>query len=311
MRQTRFAKPNFLQLVVGFAACLVCLVCMNGLARGDDNGERQSKSISVESAIVKLIDSVRVPSELPGVLTDLKFREGQMVSKGEEVGRIKSDELAVRLKRAQIESQISRATAENDIDVRFAEKSLEVSSAQVLRSVSSNQRVSGVVPTARLEEQKLEVHRDTLRVEQAARDQKIASMQVELAGIDVELSQILKDKSSIRSPIDGMVVSVETKPGEWVEPGNTIVKVVRMDRLKIEGFVPASIASRIRVGDLATATVDQEWLRDSIFKGKVIFINPEANPINSLVLIWVEIENKELKLVPGLEAILTIEYSGI
>lgn len=293
-------------LVSAILLVAVLLVTGNCLAFfADESG--QANRITIESAIVKLIDSVNVPAELPGVLTNMEFREGQMVEKGKEIARIKNDELSLKLRRAKIENRISRLTAENDIDLRFAEKSLEVSSAKVDRSIESNKRVPGVVPVSRIQEQELEAHRDKLRVEQAARDQKTASMQVELSATNVELSELLKDKSMIRAPIAGMVVSVDAKSGEWVEPGDTIVKVVRMDRLKIEGSVPASVASRIRVGDAATAIVNQQWLRDASFKGQVVFINPEANPVNSNVKVWIEVENKDLKLIPGLEATVTIE----
>ncbi len=296
--------PALRSIVVISLALLICVA--NGFAACDDE-TGQTGLIMIESAIVKLIDSVNVPAELPGVLTHLQLREGEMVKQGERVASIKSDELALKLKRARIENLISRSTADNDIDVRFAEKSLEVSAARVARSMDSNQRVSGVVPAARIQEQQLEAHRDRLRVEQATRDQEIASMKVELTALDVQLSELLKDKSSICAPIDGMVVSVEAKPGEWVEPGDTIVRIVRIDRLKIEGSVPASVASQIRIGDKATAVVDQAWLRDTRFKGHVVFINPEANPVNSNVKVWIEIENSNLKLIPGLEATLTVE----
>jgi hypothetical protein len=85
--------------------------------------------------------------------------------------------------------------------------------------------------------------------------------------------------------------------------------VVRLDRLKVEGYLPASTASQIRIGDRATAVIRQEWLKDYEFPGQVVFINPEANPVNSKVQVWVEIENLDLKLVPGLESTLKIEYS--
>jgi macrolide-specific efflux system membrane fusion protein len=300
-----------------FSAGIVCLVILSTAMSADvaaddtQTGHRKnSETVLIESAIVKLIDSVQVPTELPGVISELRYREGQMVKVGEVIARIKCNDLSLKLQRAEIEDRIARSAAENDIDVRFAEKSLEVSSAKVARSIDSNQRVPGVVPLGRIEEEQLVAHRDRLRVEQASRDLKVAEMHAELARTDVQLSTLLLEKASILAPIDGMVVAVEHKPGEWVEPGETIVKIVRMDRLKIEGFVPASIANQIRIGDPATAVVDQPWLQDTEFAGKVLFINPEANPVNSKVQVWVEVENSGLRLIPGLEAVLTITCAG-
>ena len=263
----------------------------------------------IEAAIVKVIDSVKVPAELAGVIAELNYREGEMVQRGEELGRIKSRELSLRLKRARIEDQISRSTAANNIDIRYAQKSLEVTTSRVTRSQKSNQMVPGAVPLSRIQQQELERHRDQLRVEQAQRDQKIADMQVEASATDVDLNKLLVDKTIVVSPIEGMVVGVETKPGEWVEPGNTILKIVRMNRLKVEGFVPAEIASQMKVGDPASARFGQKWLKSQAFPGKVIFINPEANPVNAMVQVWVEIDNSDLKLIPGLKADLDVVYA--
>ena len=236
----------------------------------------------------------------------LSFREGSLVTVGQEIARIKNSQLAIELERAQVNLKIARAASENNIDVRFAEKSLEVSSARVTRSMNSNQRVPGVIPKGRVQEQQLEAHRDKLRVEQAGRDQKKSKMECDLAEADVALAKLKLEKSVIRSPIDGMVVAVERKPGEWVQPGDTVVRIVRMNRLRIEGFVSAGDASRIQVGNSATVKVLQAHLSDVEMAGHVIFVNPEANPVNSKVPIWVEVDNSKLKLIPGLETSLII-----
>lgn len=212
----------------------------------------------------------------------------------------------MELDRALINLKIARSASENNIDVRFAQKSLEVSNARVNRSISSNRRVPGVVPSGRMQEQQLEAHRDKLRVEQAGRDMKKTKMECDLAQADADIAKLRLEKSIIRSPIDGMVVSLERKQGEWVEPGDTVLRVVRMNRLKIEGFVSAGDASKIMIGDEAKVNVLQPHLSDLDLTGKVVFVNPEANPVNSKVPIWVEVQNPGLKLIPGLETNLTI-----
>ncbi len=38
-----------------------------------------------------------------------------------------------------------------------------------------------------------------------------------------------------------------------------------------------------------------------MFVGKVVFVSPDANPVNSLVRVYIEVENPERKLRPGLQ----------
>jgi macrolide-specific efflux system membrane fusion protein len=41
--------------------------------------------------------------------------------------------------------------------------------------------------------------------------------------------------------------------------------------------------------------------------GRVIFLDPELDPVNTQIRIWVEIENKALQLRPGMRGKMTIE----
>ena len=264
--------------------------------------------VEIEGAIVKIIDSANVPAEAQGVLLTMAFHEGQKVRKGDLLAKIKSNDSSLELKRAKAKHRISKAKAENQIDIEYAKKSAEVSSAKLGRSKNSNQRAPGAVSRGRLQELELEVHRDRLRIEQATRDLEVAKMELELAQTDVELSEHAIEKMNIRSPINGSVVLIEKNVGEWVEPGDTVLKIVRLDRLRLEGFVPASVAGRINVGDKTKVVFEHQWIAKKEIEGKVTFLNPEANPVNSQVEVWIEIDNPDQKLIPGLEAKIVIDF---
>ena len=51
--------------------------------------------IQIEGAIVKIIDSAKVPAEVSGVLLELTYREGQQVQKGDLLAKIKSSDLSL------------------------------------------------------------------------------------------------------------------------------------------------------------------------------------------------------------------------
>jgi len=275
----------------------------------DGPKDKDSQSIRIEGAIVKIIDSAKIPAELPGVLLELSYREGQTVQKGDLLAKIKSKDLSLENKRAKAKHRIAVAKSENQIDIQFAKKSAEVSSAKLARSLSSNQRAPGVVSRGRIQELELETHRDKLRIEQATKNLEVAKMEMDLTQADIELSENAMAKANILSPIGGVVVLVEKNPGEWVEPGETVLKVVRLDRLKLEGFVTVSQAGKIKIGDSAKVFFERDSIAATEVTGKVTFINPEANPVNSQVEVWVEIDNRDGSLMPGLEASIIVECS--
>ncbi|MGC3967454.1 MAG: HlyD family secretion protein [Pirellulales bacterium] len=101
------------------------------------------------------------------------------------------------------------------------------------------------------------------------------------------------------------------RPGEWVEPGKPVVRLVRLDRLRVEGFVrydqqsPGSLHGKTVRAEIASAG----GVRHS-FSGRVTFVSPIVQP-GGEYRIWAEVENRRENehwlLRPGLEAELTIE----
>ena len=267
----------------------------------------KSELIRIPSAVVKISDSVKIPAEHAGVLVQLQIREGQLVQRNQLIGRVDDSQLRLRQAKARLENQIAQVAAENDVDIRFSEKSKEVAQSDVARSNRANARVPNSISASRLERQILERDRTTLQMEQAQRDFQVAKLKQQLSLNEVQLSQLLLDKTRVLSPMHGMVVSVEKHAGEWVEPSETIARIVRVDRLRVEGFVSAEVASRIRMGTPVEVVFAQDWLKGQIYPGRVVFVSPEANPVNSEVIVWVEIANPGNKLVAGLRGEIRID----
>ena len=241
-----------------------------------------------------------MPAEYAGALIDVRIKEGQVVQAGDLIAQIRDSEPKLLLTKATFEERIAELSGKNDVDIRFHRKSIEVAKADVQRSIQSNNRVSNSVPRAKVERQQLELDRTTLQLEQAERDFEIENLKTSLANNQVELAKVRLMKTQIRSPMAGLVVSLDRKRGEWIESSETLARIVRIDRLKVEGFVDAADAGNIKIGANAKVQFQQSWLKDNEFPGTVVFINPEANPVNSKISVWVEIENTNNQLIPGL-----------
>lgn len=279
-----------------------------GFAQGPANSPQGI--LSIPSALVKLSETVKVPAEYGGVLTDVPVREGQLVRKGDLIARVNDRELRLRVERAAQEDQIARLSAQNDVDIRYAIKSSEVAQSELARSHRSNAKVANSVPASRVDRQRLERDRAVLQQEQAKRDYKAEQLKTKLTRNELDLSNLLLEKTEIRSPMNGMVVAVERKRGEWVEPSETVVKIVRVDRLRVEGFVAAEKAGLLTNGDVVEVRFSQAWLKSKMYPGKIVFISPEANPVNSQLMIWAEIENADGRLVPGLRGEIRVQLSS-
>ena len=88
---------------------------------------------------------------------------------------------------------------------------------------------------------------------------------------------------------------------------------MNLDKLRVVALVPEEHLFAIKQGQAAKLTIaigkttrDQET-QDSKAqsksiqaKGEVSFVSPELNPVNREFVIWVDIDNREKKLRPGL-----------
>ena len=149
-----------------------------------------------------------------------------------------------------------------------------------------------------------------MKLEQAKRDLEAAAFRTKLTSNAIEAAQAELAKTEIKAPMSGLVVSVDRHSGEWIESSQSVCKIVRTDRLRMEGFVTAEEASLIRNGMPAKVRFKQAWLvekkGDWQVIGKLVFVSPEANPVNLKVQVWVEIPN-DGTLSAGLRGDISIE----
>ena len=139
--------------------------------------------------------------------------------------------------------------------------------------------------------------------------------QAKQSAIEVVDSDIRKRK--IQAPVDGVVEKVFKRVGEWVTPGEHVIRVVRMDRLRIEGMLPAEEYSPEDVAQQpvkieVTITRGGEKIKKEV-KGKLDYVSPVIE--GGEYRIWVEVDNPKTDggywlLRPGQYAEMTIELKG-
>jgi macrolide-specific efflux system membrane fusion protein len=271
-----------------------------------DKARNAADETVVESVLVTVIEEAEIPAKVDGVLAAVVVREGQVIEGGAVVGRIEDDEVRLTHERARTEFEIARKQAKNDLKVRIARKSADVARAEYKRAVESVEKYKKSVSETELDRLRLAAEKADLDIEQALHEQETAQLTSRLKEIEMELAKQAVDRRAIVSPIPGMIVQVNQHEGEWVQSGKTVVRVLRVDRLRVEGFVLAKNLTGDLVGRLATLTIDLPGELGAAFDGKITFVSPEVNAVSGQVRVWAEFENRKLKLRPGLRGSLTI-----
>jgi multidrug efflux pump subunit AcrA (membrane-fusion protein) len=248
--------------------------------------------------------------------------------------------------KARFELEMARKKAESNIALRFSTKAATLAENELQRGLAARKEFRDSVSQNEIEHLQLASDKAKLDVEQAEQDQQTAGLarqvkQSDVTGLelaikrrelelkqaeegaevavitrrlkehDVAVAQRELDRRAIKAPLTGVVVQILRRKGEWVEPGDKVVRVLRIDRLRAEGFIAARDAHRALHGADTTVTVALPNKSPLQVRGKIVFVSPEIDAVNQQVLVWAEIENSgpQFELRPGMKATMAVELS--
>lgn len=106
---------------------------------------------------------------------------------------------------------------------------------------------------------------------------KVGSASKEAMDLDTNRKQDADtrlDWCSVKSPIEGKVLSRYHEPGEWVNPGTKLLTVANIKDIWTYVYVPQTLISKLSVGMKVAGHLPEE--NDRTFAGKIIKINEEA-----------------------------------
>ncbi len=262
--------------------------------------------IHVDSVVVTLIEQAEVPARDAGALAAIEVHEGQQIREGQLLARLEDTEVKLARNKAQFEYDIAKKQAASDVKTRYAKTALEVATTEERRGLESVGKFSKSVSQSELDQLRLAKEKAALELEQAGEDQEIARLTARQKENEVQSATFSVERRQIVSPIAGVVVQVKRHKGEWVQLGETIIRIVRMDRLRAEAFLNARDVSGDLAGRPVSLIVDIPGAPKTEFAGKITFISPEVNPVNGQFRVWAEIENRDQLLRPGLQGSMTI-----
>jgi RND family efflux transporter MFP subunit len=257
-----------------------------------------AEPIEVDSVVLRLLEEAEVPAQEAGLITKIAAREGNRVKQGELLAQIDDEVARLAAAAAELQYDVAAAKATNDVRLRFAQKALEVSEAELRRSTDSVERFAKSVSQSQLDVERLTVEKNRLELEQATHEHQVARLEMRVKDHERTAAKSAVARRQIVAPFDGVVVHVLVRQGEWVEPGRQALRIVNIDRLKAEGFVPAQRATADLVGRAVRLTVETGG-QSATFGGKIVFVSPEVDPITGQVRTWAEIDNRDGRLRPG------------
>ena len=235
-----------------------------------------------------------------GLLNAVSVRPGDHVGEGAVVAVLRDASARAALGR------VARQAAD-DADLRYARKASELAQAEYLAARDLNTEIAGARPEAEVRRLRLAAERSLLAIEQA--ESRLEQADLQRVQLEAEL-----EGYRVTAPFAGTVLRVLRRRGESCRPGEPVVEIADLSRLRVIGYVPLADAWRVHRGQpvAVRAVVDGADLpvERELFVGEVTFVSPLVREVAGTVEVWGEVDDPHGLLRDGLTAGMAIDVSG-
>lgn len=241
-------------------------------------------------------DPAKSPPAMP--VKAVAARAAPAIDEASAVGSLRADE-AVTI-RPEIAGRI--------VEIRFSEGQNVARGAVLVRLDRSE--LGAVVTSSRaqlkLEEQKLQRAEDLQKKgfisAQGLDDQRtsLARARAKLAEDEARLA-----KTEMRASFAGVAGLRQVSEGQYVAAGTDIVRLEKIDQLKLDFRVPEAYIGRLKAGQPVKVLVDA--YRGEVFSGSVYAIEPGVDDQTRAIQLRARVANTAMKLRPGMFARVQVE----
>ncbi len=194
------------------------------------------RAIRVDNAQVVSLHKVPISAQADGLISQLLADEGRTVKQGDTLLIIDNRVAKAELEVAKTELEAAKKQAEQTAEVEYAETASKVSDAEYEDAYDLYQRGSGTYSEARrkkLEKDRARLGIDVAKVkhEQEILAAKVSEEKVKAAEVKLSLYEVV-------APYDGVIVQRLHDAGEWIRSGEPILRMVHLNELKVQAFVP-------------------------------------------------------------------------
>lgn len=265
----------------------------------------QIRKIVSTSGPVRALVTVSVGSQLSGQIDDVKVDFNSEVKPGDMLATLDAKTFAAKVAQAKADLTAAEAALTNQrAAMQKAKAVLQAAETNVTRQEKlAEKRLS---PQLTFETALRD--RDVAKADIAVAEAQVQSAEATIAQRKAALEQATVDleRTEIRSPIDGTVISRTVDPGQTVAASlqaPELFKIAQdLSRIRIEAQVNEADVGAVAQDNAATFTVDA--YPDRQFEGRVTQVRLAATELNSVVTYTVIIEaaNEGRKLFPGMTA---------
>lgn len=324
---TFWLRPSGQQLL----GCALCALCAGGNILAQDNakkspiqtpagipastrgipnptgkttGERSNLTggwLTFEKCPVFALESIEIPSQEAGVIASIDVDENGAVEPNQVIGKLEGKVADLEKSVAGLQAQVAASEANDESEVRLAEAFVEEAQLQV--DLYEEMIAKGTTGSADLRQKQLALSQAKVRLTQSKALKQQKELKSRLAQASVFLSQQKSDRLTLRSPISGTVKSIDHRPGEWVQAGVAIMKIIRLNELRVDCFVDIDQLDPAKLIEAPVKIYSKRGTTETLFAGKIASYDPDvssAGKIRVHAIVQNQKSGKHWLLLPGM-----------
>lgn len=284
----------------------------------------KAKRMRLESTVttngkVEPIEWAAARAEREGLITEVPVKEGQYVAKGAPIAWLDVKEARAQLASAEARIEEARASitlldaggrAVEISEIESGIRRAQYDRAEAAREIATLEKLveKNAVPRQELVEWRARSERADLQLRQLADRRKslidpgsLDAARARLRDFQAQAEVIRRriEQGVVRSPMNGVVYSLEARAGAWLAPGALAAMVGQVDRVKVIVYVDEPELGRVQAGLPVRITWDAMANRE--WKGIVDKTPTEIVALNTRQVgkVTCLIENPKNELLPG------------
>ncbi|WP_299785862.1 efflux RND transporter periplasmic adaptor subunit [uncultured Marivita sp.] len=263
---------------------------------------------------------VSVVAEVSGKIISPPLRKGAFVQEGQLLCSIdpgtRQSSLAeaqarlaeARARQPEVEARIPEAEA------RLAEARAQLEEARINAVAADRLSQGGFASQTRVANTEAAVQSAQAAISTAEAGVKAAEAgldglqaSIESAEAAVIRAQTELDRLQITAPFSGVLETDTAELGSLLQPGGLCATVIQLDPIKVVGFVPENAVSRVEVGAMAGARLNE----GPDLQARVSFLSRSADPTTRTFRVELTVPNPDLAIRDGQTAEILIQSRGV
>ena len=252
----------------------------------------QANALLTASGYVVAHRKAAIASKGTGKLVALNVEEGDVVKKGDVIGRIEYND---------VEASLNQAKA----NVGIAKASLTQAQAEQYEVQKTFERVKPLYDSKLISQQEYETAEARVKRANAlvtSSEAGITAAEANVTALDVQL-----ENTYIRAPFDGTILNKNAEVGEIVAPfaasassRGAVVTIADMKSIEVEADVSESNIERVKLGSPTEIVLDA--VPEKRYRGFVHKVVPTADRGKATVLTKIRFEQYDERVLPEMSA---------